>query len=218
VQIINVIQRSPEWHTARAGVITASMFSVAREKLKKSGEPTSAARSYAFGLAIERLGGMALDDTADTAYMQRGRELEPAARAAHSKAIGQEIGQLGFCKTDCGTYGCSPDGVIGDIGGAEYKCLVNADRIQRVVLNDDLSDFMDQVQGCMWIMDRGWWDFCVYLPQLAATGRDLYRKRVFRDNDYICNLSHDLSDFNSLVDDYVAKIRNSIPETSKEPF
>jgi len=55
MKMVQVPQGSPEWHAARAGVITASMFKVARAKLQKganAGQPTEAAKNYAFRLAV----------------------------------------------------------------------------------------------------------------------------------------------------------------------
>ena len=51
MKISNEKQGSDEWKKARAGVITASMFHAATQKLKvgaKKGEPTEAAHDYAF--------------------------------------------------------------------------------------------------------------------------------------------------------------------------
>ena len=48
-------QGSPEWHQARAGVITGSMFATARQRLKSGpnkGGFTAAALDYAFRLAV----------------------------------------------------------------------------------------------------------------------------------------------------------------------
>ena len=50
-------QGSDEWLAARRGVITASMFATAREKMKRSGEPTAKAQLYAMNTARERAGG-----------------------------------------------------------------------------------------------------------------------------------------------------------------
>ncbi|MFL3932299.1 hypothetical protein LER98_32380, partial [Pseudomonas aeruginosa] len=58
--IITCDQGSPEWHQARAGCITASMFGDARARLKSGankGQPTSTALDYAFKLAVERISG-----------------------------------------------------------------------------------------------------------------------------------------------------------------
>lgn len=213
--IHNNEQGSPAWLSSRSGVITASMFSTAREKLK-SGLPSAAAKSYAVRVAIERLGGQPLDDGMDTWAMKRGRELEPAARARHASAIGTAVLTAGFATTDCGKYGASPDGLINDDGMAEYKCLVAPDRIARVVLEDDISEFEDQVQGQMWVWNRKWVDFCVYLPQLSKVGMDLYKRRVLRDDAFIAKMQADLAEFDKIVQTNVFKLRGNLPAKREE--
>jgi hypothetical protein len=189
-------QGSAEWHAARAGVITASMFSTARYKTKK-GEWSSEAKNYAFRLALERMGGQPLDDGMETWAMKRGKELEPAARARHAAIIGLEVKPCGFFTTDCGTFGSSPDGLIGDNGCSEYKALVDPSRIGKVLVNGDLSEFMDQIQGHLWITGREWCDFCIYMPQLSSVKRDMFRQRVYVQDQGA--LVADLHEFNALV-------------------
>lgn len=200
-------QGSDQWHAARAGVITGSMFKVARERLKKTGEPSSACRDYAFKLAIERISGQPLDEGFETWQMRRGHELEPEARAAHELHAGVTVEPCGFVTTDDGLFGASADGLIEDDGGAEYKCLVSPERLRDVLVNNDIGDFMDQVQGGMWITGRAWWDFCVYCPALAPIGRALSRWRVKRDDNYIFDMERELMEFSRLVDQYEGQLR-----------
>ena len=203
-------QGSPEWKAARAGVITGSMFRTARERLKKTGEPSSAARDYAFRLAIERISGEPLDEGFETWQMRRGHELEPEARAAHELHAGLTVEPCGFVTTDDGLFGASADGLIGNDGGAEYKALVSPERLRDTLLTNDISDYMDQVQGGMWITGRIWWDFCIYCPALTSIGRALSRWRVQRDDDYIEAMERELIDFARLVASYDATLRKPL--------
>lgn len=54
----------------------------------------------------------------------------------------------------------------------------------------------------MWLTGRVWWDFVMYCPALAPVGRDLYLRRIPRDDAYIEALESDLIDFNRLVEQY----------------
>ena len=110
-----------------------------------------------------------------------------------------------------GGKGASPDGLIGADGGAEYKCLVSPERLRDTLVLNDISDFMDQVQGGMWITGRKWWDFCIYCPALAPVGRDFSRWRVPRDDEYIAALEQDLIEFSCLVDTYEQELRKPLP-------
>lgn len=198
-------QGSEEWHKARAGRVTASMFKTARERLKTGkdkGSFTKSARDYAFRLAVERISGMPLDEGFETWQMRRGHELEPEARACHEIHAGVSVEIAGFVTTDCGQFGASADGLIGDEGGAEYKCLLSPEKIRDAILFDDLSEWIDQVQGGMWITGRAWWDFCIYCPALDGVNRAFTRWRIARDDEYIEALQADLHEFNALVMDY----------------
>ena len=204
-------QGSPEWQQARAGCITGSMFATAREKLKggpNKGDYTTAAKDYAFRLAIERISGQPLDEGFETWAMKRGHELEPAARAEHEVAIGVLVQPVGFVTTDDGKFGASADGFIGADGGAEYKCLVSPERLRSVILTGDLSEFTDQMQGGMWITGRKWWDFGLYCPALAPIGRQFTHYRMMRDDNYIDAMELDLIAFERLVSENEAALRN----------
>ncbi|WP_313629854.1 YqaJ viral recombinase family protein [Pseudomonas sp.] len=250
--IINCTQGSAEWLQARAGVITASMFSTARSKVnglttqqrtyvdamlaghsearsrelagykaapkaevvqraldgEKVGEPSNAALSYAFELAVERIGGAPLDGGFETWQMRRGHELEPEARMEHEIQTGLIVTQVGLVKTDDGVFGASADGFIGDDGGAEYKCFLAPDKLRAFHIDNDASEVIDQVQGCMWIADKKWWHIGMYCPLLKPVGRQLWWKAFQRDNDYIESLEEDLWEFKLLVDGYEAALRS----------
>jgi hypothetical protein len=246
MRLVHCDQGSPEWHQARAGCITASMFKTARERIngldekqaayvnavrsgldeaaarevagykqppksetvkraiagQKVGDPSDKALNYAFRTAIERISGVPLDEGFETWQMKRGHDLEPAARLAHETAAGVMVERAGFVTTDDGRFGASADGLIGDDGGSEYKCLVSPEGLRAVLLSDDISEFTDQIQGCMWITNRRYWPFALYCPALAPIGVDLYWRRVERDEEYIAALEIDLLQFSALVDQY----------------
>jgi hypothetical protein len=177
------------------------MFKTARQKLK-NGQPSSAAKDYAFRVAVESISGLPMDEGYTTWQMQRGIELEPEARYAHEVHAGVTVETCGFVVTDCGRFGASADGLIGHDGGAEYKCLVSPERIRDAILYNDISEWMDQVQAGLWITERAWWDFCIYCPALDGVGKAFNRWRVLRDDDYIAAMREDLEDFYRLVMDY----------------
>jgi hypothetical protein len=208
--LIQCTQGSEEWHAARAGVITASMFKVARERLKSGpnkGDFTQAAKKYAFKLAIERISGRPLDEGFETWQMKRGHELEPMARARHEEEAGVIVETAGFVKTDDSCFGASADGLIGNDGGAEYKCLVSPDSLMPVLLENDIAEYIDQIQGCMWITGRKWWHFGLYCPALEPAKLDLYWKHIDRDDDYIEAMERDLIAFRALVLQYESTLR-----------
>lgn len=196
--IVTCEQGSPEWHAARAGVITASMFVVARERLKVGpgkGGLSAMAKAYAFRLAIERVSGEPLDEGFETWQMRRGHALETDARHEHEVLTGEFVERAGFVLTDDEIYGASADGLIGADGGSEYKCLVSPEGLRDILIDNDFSKFTDQVQGCMWLTGRKWWDFCLYCPALAPIGKQLWCRRVERDDNYIDEMVEQLVEF-----------------------
>ena len=206
MKIVTCDQGSPEWHAARAGVITASMFKTARNLSLKSGpnkrSPSGECLNYAFRLAIERISGVPLDEGFETWQMRRGHELEPDARREHEELSGVLVQRAGFVTTDDGIFGGSADGLIGDDGGSEYKCLVSPEGMRKVLIDGDISEFIDQIQGCMWVTGRQWWHFALYCPALKPIGQQLWMREVKRDEAYIRDMVSDLMTFRGIVDAY----------------
>jgi hypothetical protein len=172
------------------------------------GDWTDAARNYAFRLAIERIKGEPLDEMGFETYAQRrGHELEPEARNLHAMLIDADIERAGVVLSDDGKFGASADGLVGADGGSEYKCLIDPSRIRAILFDGDLSEFTDQIQGCMWLTDRAWWDFCLYCPALEPVNKQMHMERVQRNDDYIEAMERDLVAFDRLVQEYEARLR-----------
>lgn len=209
--LINCDQGSAEWHQARAGCVTASMFADARAILKSGpnkGKPTSAALDYAFRLAIERISGEPLDNGFETWQMRRGHELEPEARMEHEIQTGLIVQRAGFVTTDDGVFGASADGLIGEDGVSEYKCFLAPEKLRAFHIDNDASGIMDQVQGVLWITGRKFAHIGMYCPALEPVGKQLWLQEFKRDDDYIEQLEADLWQFKLLVDEYEAKLRS----------
>lgn len=196
-------QGTPEWYQDRAGAITGSMFAAVMDKYKtgkNKGQFKDGALNYAFRLAAERSSGKALtDDNFQTYAMRRGHELEPEARALHAFEYGLQVEPCGFIKTDDGKFGVSADGLIGDEGGAEYKCFVAPEKLRAIIVNRDIGDVIWQVQGGMWLTARKWWHFGLYCPDLDPP---LEIIPFERDEALIEELEQELIAFDRLVEEY----------------
>ncbi|QQP86904.1 lambda exonuclease family protein [Entomomonas asaccharolytica] len=174
---------------------------------EKVGEFSEQAKNYALKVAIERISGQPLDEGYQTWQARRGNELEPLARMEHEAQTGFLVKEVGIVKTDDGVFGASADGFINDDGGSEYKCFLAPDKLRAIYLDEDISDVIDQVQGCMWITGRKWWHVCLYCPALESVGKQLWYKEFKRDDDYIEQLEADLLEFKLLVDEYEKRLR-----------
>ncbi len=171
------------------------------------GEWSDIAKNYAFRLACERISGESLDDPFETFAMRRGREMEEECRKRHELMLGYAVDLAGFITTDDGKFGCSADSLVALDGGAEYKAFYAPEKVRPILTADDWGDVQDQVQGCMWLSGRKWWDQCLYFPALASVGKDFTCRRVMRDDNYIEALEADLMEFDKLVCEWEATLR-----------
>jgi hypothetical protein len=217
--VINCEQGSPEWHQARAGVITASMFSEVRKRLasgKNKGDFSQKAKEYAFRLAVERISGELLsEDKFDTWEMKRGRELEPFARLNHEAAKGILVEQTGIVLTEDRKFGASVDGLIDDDGCSEYKCFISPSSLMPILLEADTSDIDDQIQGGLWITGRQYCDFVLYCPALKNIGRDTTIITRKRDEEYIATMEKELLEFDRFVEQTIKTLKGEVHELAK---
>lgn len=189
----NLEQGSEAWLQARRGCITGSRFKDARDRLK-GGQPSRASLAYAFDLARERCGGQAPSKFV-TAAMRTGTEQEARARALYEARTGHMVEEVGFFATDDGLFGLSPDGLIDDDGVLEIKTMVSSDTLFSAVATGDVSAYMDQCLGYLWLLGRQWVDLVLWAPDLGH----MTIKRITRDEDAIEKLEADLMQFAATV-------------------
>lgn len=176
MRILDVEQGSQEWLQARLGVITASEMGKLITSLKK---PSSSFDAYVNKLVAERLMGQQTEDYTNP-WMERGRELEEEARDWYELRTGNEVEQVGFCTLDHGLVGCSPDGLVDELGGLEIKCPKAETHVGYLRANKLPATYVPQVQACLWVTGREYWDFVSYHPLMPK----LF-VRVQRDQDFI---------------------------------
>jgi hypothetical protein len=173
----SIQQGGDAWLAARRGMVTASQFGAV--VTPKARATANAARTtYLCELVTERLTGRAVDHYV-TGAMQRGTDAEPKARAWYEITRGVEVRQTGLIVREetWGRVGGSPDGLVGDDGGIEIKCPLPVNLV-RACLYNDISDYLPQVQGLLWITGRAWWDVVLWGPE---PGLPAYVERVFPD-------------------------------------
>ena len=160
-------QRTEEWHRLRAGVPTASEFS---KLVTSKGEPSKSMEKYAVTLAAEVMAGGPVDAWQGNAHTERGAILEPEAISLYEFVHGATVEPVGFVTSDCGRWGCSPDGLVGDDGMVEVKCLKAENHIEAVLYYEKnerpQTTYIQQTQGQMYICERQWCDLIFYHPVL----------------------------------------------------
>jgi exodeoxyribonuclease (lambda-induced) len=206
---IDCEQGTPEWHQARAGVITASTYSDALSVLKRKsgdkdvGDFTDASDTLAINTAMERISGEPYGDTFQTYAMKRGSEQEAFARMRYEANYNTIVNECGIVLTDDRLFGYSTDGFVGQDGMIEVKTPINSLKIMKMIQTGNVEEYIHQIQGGLWITGRKYCDFIMYVPPLKGIGNDLYVKRIFRDDDFINDLETGLLKFNKRVEDYV---------------
>jgi exodeoxyribonuclease (lambda-induced) len=159
-------------------------------------------------VARERCGGKAAD-VYQNAAMRFGTEQEPLARAAYEKASGNVVFEVGFITDAEGYFGLSPDGLIDDDGVLEIKTMVSSDTLFKAVVDGDISAYIDQCNGYLWMLGRQWVDLVLWAPDLAELGLAMKVIRIERDQSAIDALETDLIAFLGMVRENESKLRKA---------
>lgn len=164
--VIDVPQRSPEWYAARAGRATGSRAAAVLAKIK-SGEAATR-RDYKLQLAVERLVGKPQEGGFTNADIQRGIDLEPAARDAYEVETGEIVRTVGFLSMIEHSAGCSPDGRI-DGGLVGFKCPKSTTHVDYLKCNRVPPEYVPQVTHELWVAaDADHYDFVSYDDRLPS--------------------------------------------------
>ena len=187
MKILDIAQRSPEWYKARCGIPTASEFNTI---ITTDGKQSKQRTKYMYALAGERLGGI-VDESYQSFAMFQGIEKEEEARYLY-QLVGEPVQEVGFCLSDCGKFGCSPDGLVGDQGLVEIKCPLIYTHVGYLIDNDIPTDYYTQVQGQLLVTGRQWCDFVSYFPGLKPlivreTPDEVFQKRLKAELDTFCS-------------------------------
>lgn len=200
MRLIECEQGSEEWLKARLGVPSASNFS---KLITMKGTLSTQAKAYVDALVAETITGESTYVKVTDA-MQRGTELEPYARERYFYETGNSVEEVGFCLHDDYQAGASPDGLIGEDGGLEIKCPLGGTMVSYLRVGRLPSKYWQQVQGCLHITGRKWWDFMAYHPDMKPL-----IVRVERDEAFIAALD-------VLLIDVVKEIESLIKQCSEE--
>jgi hypothetical protein len=167
--------------------------------------PSASRRNLIVTLAVERITGSCVETYQNDA-MRRGTELEDeaiAAYEAHSRELVELVDFIDHQSVPM--CGCSPDGLVGDMGLVEVKCPASmakhADALQD---GAHAQEYHWQIQGQLWVSGRCWCDAVSYDPRFPE-GLRLAIVRVQRDDKAIADLEASVIKAESEVQDYVAR-------------
>lgn len=198
LQIIDCEQGTPEWHAARAGIPTASMFDAVL-CIKKEAKDKKGRRTYMMKLAGEIITGQPMESYSN-AHMERGKAMEDEARAHYELLKDVDPQRVGFVRN--GAKGCSPDSLIGDKGILEIKTKLPHLVIDCILKDDFPAEHKAQCQGALWVCEREWVDISVYWPNMQP-----FVRRAYRDEVYIYDLARAVDEFNAELAEMVERVR-----------
>ena len=186
----DIDQQSDRWFEIRKGIPTSSEFGKIITPAKQI--YSSQAKKYALEKVSEIMTGSSKDKFAPTYYMERGNILENEAIEAYEFAEDVIVKKVGFVTDDKKRFGASPDGLIGDKGCLENKCLDGAQHLEFLLYKEDEIKTLHkpQVQGQMLICERDFCDYNLYSPDLPRR-----TVRTYRDDKFIKNLEGCLDRF-----------------------
>jgi exodeoxyribonuclease (lambda-induced) len=212
--LIEAIQGTQEWLQARSGVITASRISDAISVLqrksgsKNPGDPTNESDKYAYEVAFERISGVPYAAPIKAFTLERGHTLEPVARMLYEERTGNLAMESGIVLSDDRKFGYSTDGFLNDDRGIiEIKCPVDTVKIMDMLTTGDTSEYDHQIQFGLFLTGRAYCDFIQYVPALESVGRDLYVKRIERNEEFIEDMVAKVLTFEKRVTAYETLLR-----------
>jgi hypothetical protein len=202
VRIANVAPGSDEWRQARIGIPTASG---AHRIVTAGGKLSSQRDSYLCELAAERLLGTWLDTDAGD-FAARGTALEPQAVAFYELLTNADTIPGGFCTTDDGRAGCSPDRLVlvdgKPLRGLEIKCPKPSTHVGYLLNQDHDAKYKTQVQYSLWVSGLQSWDIVSYHPGMPEA-----LIRIPRNEPLIKIMSDRTAEFCDELDTAVAIIK-----------
>lgn len=189
----NIEQGTDEWRNLRLGKFTGSRFADVLAKSKRDGKPLKARDDLIWTIVTERIQGYQ-EQGLNSYSMQFGTDTEPFAREAYELKTGEFVEEIAFIKHPVFDYvGVSPDGLIGSDGGIEIKCPKSPQIHLQRFIDGVPAEYMPQIQGCMWVTNREWWDFVSYDPNTLEKFKMLII-RVNRDDKFIENLENQVKE------------------------
>ena len=187
-------QGTEEWHALRLGKVTASQIVNIMMKPEAAGY-----QNYRAQLVCERLTGRATE-TFKSAAMQHGNDTEPQARAMYTLTTGRTAAQVAFLDHPLiAMAGCSPDGLVGELGLVEIKCPQPTEHIRTILGGAIKRQYALQMQWQMACTGREWCDFVSFCPDMPDD-LALHIERVDIDHDMIRDMEKSVTAFLSEVD------------------
>jgi len=163
----DLLQGSKEWFQARAGIPTASEFH--RLLTPATLKPSAQADGYLYRLVAERITGQVFDTTTTvwSTAMEDGIAREQEAVDFFELTTGKQTSLAGFCTTDDGLVGASPDRFANEGGELlEVKAPLASTHVGYLLVGELPPGYELQVQGQLFVTGARCVWFISYYPGL----------------------------------------------------
>jgi hypothetical protein len=162
--LIDVEQRTPEWHAARLGRLTSSRASDCLATLK-SGQEAAGRRNLRIQLVLERITGRSHENGYVSAAMKQGIDREADAVALYEAITGRMLQRTGFLQHTDLLAGASLDGHFNDFEGiAEVKSPLPATHLDYLRTGIIPGEYAKQITHALWISGAQWCDWLSFNP------------------------------------------------------
>jgi putative phage-type endonuclease len=204
--IRDIDQGTADWLQMRCGCCTASRLNDALAKLKRKDGESAARANYRKELVIERLTNSTADHFTSEA-MAWGTNTEPLAREEYEAMTGNTVDRIGLAMHDSiKWFSASTDGLVGDDGILEIKCLNSINHLDILVSGEIPEDYHWQMLGGMACTGRQWCDFVSFDPRMPE-GLQLFVKRFPRNDALISGMELEVTQFLLEVEQMVSAVK-----------
>jgi putative phage-type endonuclease len=213
--IIEMEQGTPDWLQMRCGSLTSSRLCDALAKLKDPKKESASRSTYRKQLVIERLTGRTTSTYVSDAMIW-GIETEPQARIEYEMLTGREVTPIGLAlHPEIKYFSASTDGLVGDDGILEIKCLGSINHLDILLSGEIPEDYHWQMLGGMACAERQWCDFVSFDPRLPDDLK-LFVKRFSRQDALIRGMELEVVQFLKEVEEMLQRLKSRNREALQE--
>jgi hypothetical protein len=174
-KVADIEQGSQQWKDEKLGVISGTR---AHDLMS-----SNTTRRTLTATLIRELVTADTKATHQTPAMRRGLDAEPEAASYYSVFYDETVtNQSAYLESDFSPMAaCSPDGLVGEEGGVEFKRLDEVNHIKIMLGAPPEKKYVMQCHWAMFITGRSWWDLCFFCETLPDSMK-LVTVRINRDD------------------------------------
>jgi hypothetical protein len=211
LNIVECVQKSPEWFAAKVGKVGASEISDVLSRDRSGKGEGAMRRNLKAKVVCEILTGLPQGSGFQSKGMEDGIENEPFACSAYEVSKEVMVDKVGFVlHPTIPRFGASPDGLVLGADGKpagvlEIKCGYPTTHIAWLRAGVVPTEHQPQMLAEMSCTELPWTDFVSYCPALP-TNLQLFVVRFLRDEARIKEMEAQIRVFFSEVDEMVAEL------------